>query len=635
MDHYAAPNNMSFRLNILVPILYLLAVPCIDVKAQIKSQNRITRPTENPKCIFLRHEAERARHEGYEYFNQSSLASIKTPDDLTAAGETMTDWAKFTATNEVFAARETLLRLDTAACEHSISLADTSRVNDISRMRTKQVQRLLNTWRRLAGDQGKYLETDLTSPLNAVYEAETRSFYNPEISQFDDPDIGKDYPDLIPAIQNSVLDQNTKTFYVLNARFLRYEEAGTLANILKGIDTSHGLDFAYLLRKRLADRATVAAQKRDQISRQQQEELRSTMTTYAIEALAVLFAIVLLWIWGSRAAALRRGIRTGATRSPYWGGNAEWVFWEPGETVVLLEHKRLIPMRDPQGGYRSISAWRGQEYKGKISYKTQFSTWKSDPILTSDGLAVNLGLSVWWKIADAAKFVSGVAADYHKDSEHYAASLSTPEQTQSRKEATDYWTKEAAEFWIRKLAAGTLREQINQLPAEKLISPYVQAYIQIAQGPDGASEAKPIPNFSDQLGKVQEKLNEKTLRYGIEIDRLEVAELILPAVYQQKLEAVRVAFLEPTQQRALTEAQKIALRGLAEIIGPDRVGLIEVLKHVDLSQVTNPVTGVVSFAKPIADDIQRQTEKALPPISSQAAAANASLPPASGDGKSK
>ena len=265
---------------------------------------------------------------------------------------------------------------------------------------------------------------------------------------------------------------------------------------------------------------------------------------------------------------------------------------------------------DPQGGYCAISAWRGQEYKGRISYKTQFSTWKSDPILTSDGLAVNLGVGIWWKITNASIYVSAIASDYHEGEQHRNENLG-----------------EAAVVWIEKLAAGTLREEVNQLPAEKLISPYVQAYLQVRRGPEGEllSEGRALPNFSEQLGKAEQKLNEKTLRYGITIERLEVQELILPPVYQKKLEAVRVAFLEPSQARALNEAQVIALEGLAGVIGKDKVGLIEILKHVDLSHVgVNPFTGMFPIVQPVVDSLQQQTSKALPPESNR----SASLPAA-------
>jgi hypothetical protein len=536
------------------------------------------------------------------------LASVKNLEDLAAANATASDWAAYVGTAEAFAARRTLLRLELAACEQDLALSSLSRLSEIEEARTAHIRRVTQRWEDLAGESGKQFESGLVAQVNAVYEAETRSFYNSEMDQFEDRDIGKDYPELPSLIQSSALDPGTKGFYHDAVRFLRYEEAGRLTNALKGLGKDQGLTYAYVTRKALADRITTASEKRARFTREQDEERNKKMIHYTIEALAGVLILATLWIWTDRTRAKYRAYRKGLKRSPFWFGNAEWIFWEPGETVVLLEHKRLVPMMDPAGGYRAISAWKGQEYKGRISYKTQFSTWKSDPIITSDGLAVNLAVGIWWRIANAGTYISAIASDYHEGEQHRNENLG-----------------EAAEFWIKKLAGGTLREEVNQLPAEKLISPYVQAYLQVRRGPEGEllPEGNALPNFSEQLGKAEHKLNDKTLRYGIEIERLEVQELILPPIYQQKLEAVRVAFLEPSQARALTEAQVIALQGLASVIGPEKVGLIEVLKHVDISHVSmNPFTGTVPIVQPVIDTLHQQTQKALPATAPQ------SLPPA-------
>ncbi|MGD0871547.1 MAG: SPFH domain-containing protein [Bryobacteraceae bacterium] len=531
--------------------------------------------------------------------DSAPLAKARAPEDLAAVNATLSDWAAFVAATEAFAARRTFLRLDVAACERNSALSDPGRLNEIEEARTAHIRRVTQRWQDLAGASGKEFESGLIAQVNAVYEAETKSFYNSAMEHFEDRDIGKDYPNLPLLIQNSTLDPGTKSFYQDGLRFLRYEEAGQLTNVLTGLDKDQGLNYAYLMRKALADRIAAAAEKRAQLTQEQDETRNKTMIHYAIEGSTGVLILAALWVLTDRTRAKYRAYRKGLKRSPFWFGNAEWIFWEPGETVVLLEHKRLVPMMDPQGGYCTISAWKGQEYKGRISYKTQFSTWKSDPIITSDGLAVNLAVGIWWRITNPGTYVSAIASDYHEGEQHRNENLG-----------------EAAEFWIKKLAAGTLREEVNQLPAEKLISPYVQAYLQVRRGPEGEllPEGNALPNFSEQLGKAEHKLNEKTLRYGIEIERLEVQELILPPIYQQKLEAVRVAFLEPSQARALTEAQVIALQGLASVIGPEKVGLIEVLKHVDISHVSmNPFTGTIPIVQPVIDALHQQTQKALPP----------------------
>ena len=520
---------------------------------------------------------------------------------MTADNGTTADLADYVAATEVFIAGRTLLGLKVASCERDVRLSDPSRLNGIENARTAQIRRATERWQRLAGDQGKDTSDRILDKINAIYEAETKSFYNPEMVKSDDPDVGKDYSDLPNLIRSSTLDQGTKDFYISNIYHLRYEEAGRLSNTLSGVDKQQGLNYAYLLRNALVERISADAAKRDELTSAQSAERNSLImhrfTYYGIVALIVMILLVLLWIATDRSRAKYRAFRLGLKKSPFWFGNAEWIFWEPGETVVLLRHKKLVPMKDRDGGYRTISPWNGEEYKGRISYKTQFSTWKSDPIITSDGLAVNLSVGIWWRIVDASVYVSRTASDYHEGEQHKDENLA-----------------EAAEFWIKKLAAGTMREEINQLPAEKLISPYVQQYLQVRTEEGAAPQEKPLPNFKEQLGSSKVKLDEKTQEYGIQIERLEVQELILPPVYQQKLEAVRVAFLEPTQAQALTNAQVIALKGLAGVIGADKVGLIEVLKHVDLSNIgMNPLTGTIPILQPVISTLQLQSEKALPP----------------------
>jgi hypothetical protein len=576
-------------------LLLLFSVPSILPQAK---PSTVKRAVSDPKCSFLRSESRRIAQDSEDFVTATPLAAARNTDALADLNSTVSDWADYVAATEVFAARRAILGMEISACDRNIRLSDTTRLNTVEIARTSHVRRATERWLSLAGDQGKDFADGITGKINAVYEAETRSFYNPSNTTFNDPDVGKDYADLSSLIQGSSLDQGAKVFYASALPFLRYEEAGRLANALRGVDKDQGLNYAYLLRKTLADRVAVDAAQHNQLMSEQNKERIGRMMRYVVFALVALFLLAIVWVATDRTRAKFRAFRLGLKRSPFWNGNAEWIFWDPGETVVLLEHKKLVPMKDRDGGYRTISAWKGQEYKGRISYKTQFSTWKSDPIITSDGLAVSLGVGIWWRIADAGLYVSRIASDYHEGDHHTGENLA-----------------EAAEFWIKKLAAGTLREQVNQLPAEKLISPYVEAYLQVRSETNDGSlpQDKPIPNFSEQLGKAQLKLNEKTVGYGIEVERLEVQELILPPVYQQKLEAVRVAFLEPTQATALSRAQVIALEGLASVIGREKVGFIEVLKHVDLSHMSmNPFTGTVPIVQPIIDTLTRQSEKSLP-----------------------
>lgn len=576
-------------------VLILLSIP---VTAQQSKTPVSKKAAADAKCAFLRSEFRRSAQDGDDFAASSPLAAITSADALAASNGALSDWADYIAATEVFTARRTVRGLEVSACDRKIPLSDTARLGSIEIARVSQVRRASARWQELAGESGKEFTDSITSKINAVYEAETESFYNQASVKYNDQDVVKDYSNLSSLIQASTLDQGTKDFYASALPFLKYEEAGRLANALQGVDKDQGLNYAYLLRNTLGDRVAAASASRSQIETEQNKERIGLLMKYGILLLVGLLLVVLGWIATDRTRAKYRAFRLGLKRSPYWWGNAEWIFWDPGETVVLLEHKKLVPMKDRDGGYRTISAWSGQEYKGRISYKTQFSTWKSDPIITSDGLSINLGVGIWWRIVDAGIYVSRIASDYHEGDHHSGEDLA-----------------EAAETWIKKLAAGTLRAEVNQLPAEKLISPYVKQYLEVpAESRDGSSsQTKSVPDFSEQLGKAESELNKKTTAYGIEIERLEVQELILPPIYQQKLEAVRVAFLEPTQAAALSSAQVIALQGLASVIGPEKVGLIEVLKHVDLSHLNmNPFTGTIPIVQPMIDTLSRQSEKALP-----------------------
>jgi hypothetical protein len=589
-------------------VTYALGIALTHLPGQ-QAQPRPSNDYKSPKCAFLRSEVRRIAEQGQDFEDSSPFSRVGSTDALTTANLNVADWAQYEATAEEFTARKTLFGLEAFSCERGVQLSDKSRLVAIEKARATQVERAAGRWQASAGDQGKDYADPISAKINAVYESDTQSFYNSPAQSFNDPDVGKDYAGLSNLIQDSSLDQSTKNFFAANLSRLRYEEAGKLSDTLEGVDKTQGLDYAYLLRNTVANRVSAedaqdqqAAQKQAEDAQERTKErignLMNEASHYAIAAFIVLVLFGLLWVATDRTRAKYRAFRLGLKRSPFWFGNAEWIFWEPGETIVLLRHKKLVPMKDRDGGYRSISSWNGEEYKGRISYKTQFSTWKSDPIITSDGLSINLNVGIWWRIVDASLYVSRIASDYHENDQHKDGNLT-----------------EAAEEWIEKLAAGTLREEVNQLPAEKLISPYVQAYLQVRSNSDGAatSEEKPIPNFAEQLGKTREKLNQKTLAYGIEVERFEVQELILPPMYQQKLEAVRIAFLEPTQATALTNAQAIALQGLAGVIGKDRVGLIEVLKHVDISHINmNPFTGVVPIVQPMLNALQQQSERALP-----------------------
>lgn len=332
----------------------------------------------------------------------------------------------------------------------------------------------------------------------------------------------------------------------------------------------------------------------------------------------VFFTVVLLlltlvaYAYASYARAKYKAFRTGALRVPFLGGLAELILWEPGETVVLLKHKKLVPMTDPTGGYRVISALHGQEYKGRITFKSQFLEWTSDPILTSDGLLVNLTIVIGWLIKNPNLYVSRISADYHVDESHYGDKRAHTEHPQAEKEY-DKKLIEAAERWIKNLAGSALREHVCQLPVEKIISPYVQTYIQV----ESSDSKQPLLGFSGLLDEARVGLNRELEEYGISIERLKVRELKLPEKINEKLEAVRLAFLEPVQSQQLSdakgkaierlgEARAKALLDLAGAIGISNAAMVEIIKASGIAKIPAPM---LSMFQSIVTEVHKENEE--------------------------
>jgi regulator of protease activity HflC (stomatin/prohibitin superfamily) len=554
--------------------------------AQVPPSPKRAKRRADSKCVFLREESERTRLLADEFERTSSFAGASLSARING-GTPLSEVIAFLTDREVWKARLSVLRLKHSACLAGVPLSAATLMAQVEEARKRHLPEIQQHWLAIAGDQAANSFDDIRNKVNAVYDQEARSFYQTnEIGKGADPDVVKDYPSLLTAIGNSALPDEQKRALRALAPFLRYEEAGRLFNVLSGTIKDEGLGYAYLLRRPLEDRSRLAAEsearknseeaaRAQQAADTQREVLRNYMSLVVIVGIVALVLAVLAWPFVSLSRAKFKAFKTGARRVPFLAGCAELVLWEPGETVLILQHKQMRPMPDDAGGYCIISPFRGEEYKGRVTSKTQFMTWQSEAIHTSDGLAIRVSLGIWWRIAAPRLYVSKIASDYHSEGKHRDETLG-----------------EAAEFWVKQMAAGTLREHINKLPAEKLISPYVLVFIQVAEG----KSEKALPQFSELIVEACGHLSQKTQRYGIEIERIEVQELVLPTQYQEKLEAVRVAFLEPAQARAEGDARRIAaaadsdsrvqaLEGLVSVIGKDRTGLIEILRSVDLSKV--------------------------------------------------
>jgi regulator of protease activity HflC (stomatin/prohibitin superfamily) len=329
------------------------------------------------------------------------------------------------------------------------------------------------------------------------------------------------------------------------------------------------------------------------------------VTKYIAWGFLALLVLLPILLYVEYRLTLVRAYRTGAKRLPIFFGFAELILWDPGETVVLLRKKELVAIETGavKGGIKRISPWLGDEYRGRLSSKTMMYSWQSqesDPILTSDGLPIHLGLGILWRVVNPRLYVSRISTEYHESGAHVSDSLLG-----------------AVEEWLSKIAAGTLREQVNQLPAQSLISPYAQAYIHATD-----DDAVDSLTFAGQIAATVRELDQKMQPFGVEIERIEVQKVALPAHFQEILQRARETQLEPMMAKnraeatrirrgADTDADLLKLQGLSGIIGREGVRAKEVFSEVNFGAMSNPLIAMNPLMRPLANTVQRVAEQGL------------------------
>lgn len=578
------------------------------------------------KCAYLR-----GRVREFGEARQAYADSVTQPAPADSLGvvdtaQALATWMLVVAREAQFDAKERLARLAFQSCKSGIALLDPARQVDIEAARAKQVDETRKRWLAyLNGSPDSGLE-ELVVGINAAYDAEQRSFGAITVGRtYIDPDVAKEFPDLSELVRSSPLDAATQAQLIEAIPLMQFAEAGTLNAVLNGSDSTQGLAYAYRLRPILAARVTDRADSTDAVARaaseeqaalvQENDQRRTALMTQSVVGIAVLVVLlIVLWIFASKYLARVRAFKTGAKRMPYWGGAAEWVLWDPGETVVLLRQKVLVPIevKRTEGGIGTISAWRGEEYRGRISSKTQLFAWRSEPILTADGLPIYFSLSIWWRVNDPQQYVSRIAAEYRADGETQQDSLMG-----------------AAGTWLEKFAAGTLREQVSKLPAARVISARAERFLEVEADPGipllGDSAGTGQSSFAQEIAATRQSINTKTADYGIEVERIEVQGVELPPEFQETIEEMRRAYIEPGKARLESEAAAIRanrqtdvemgrLARLAEIIGAPAVATKEILKDVDLAGLANPLVVMNPVMTPFTDAVRKSAETGLKPI---------------------
>ncbi len=204
---------------------------------------------DDPKCVFLRHEAERVR-----------VSPSPVPDHIPAG--IRPEYGRYATEVNV-----NLLEGKIDSCDKKEKLSSLSRLRLLEATRLAHIDRIR---KELPG----VTASGVIEAVNTLYEQEARSFYNYETQKLPmiDRDVIKDFPMLLDLVKGSSLPDDLKTSFSQNFRFIKYEEAGQLQNGLRGINKDLGTTFVYLLRSDLSDRAAADAEKLKQAEKDRLEK---------------------------------------------------------------------------------------------------------------------------------------------------------------------------------------------------------------------------------------------------------------------------------------------------------------------------------------------------------------------------
>jgi regulator of protease activity HflC (stomatin/prohibitin superfamily) len=308
-------------------------------------------------------------------------------------------------------------------------------------------------------------------------------------------------------------------------------------------------------------------------------------------------AIVWFGYWRPRSLAFKSGER----KVPVWFGAGRLLLWNPGETFVFQANKKLRDVGDPEGGMRTIFPIRGEECVDPISLRTDLLNWEDKQVLTREAQPLDIRVAVWWKISDPRTYAFRIATD-----------MPESDKTVANRDRLldDAAVHSAIKSWIYVLTESAVRSQVNQLSVADVVSAQATQFLQDV-GENGR------PQHSDALGKLFEPAMEGALKtikdkarsYGIEVERLEVQHVHLPPEMQKAINETRQAFLSPIRSEREAEALKIKLEKLAQVLGKDTVGLNELMKNFQGTQIMSPL----NFMAPLFAGLDKRAASALNP----------------------
>ncbi len=279
-------------------------------------------------------------------------------------------------------------------------------------------------------------------------------------------------------------------------------------------------------------------------------------------AMIVLSLVIICGLCGRSAwelfIAKNRAIRIhgqGGT-VPLFFGLAQLITWEQNEGLILLKDKRikeLIYGPVDGGGIRIIYPVLGEELKEHLPLTLTLSHFHDKNIQTREAIQLTVKVAVWWKVLDMKKYYFDLSTGVHalRDTgQHVGGYERTFRGEQSGR-------KETAEAWILALAESSLRQLVSQTSAALVVSK--RALVPLPSSPVGTTGAL-TPDVIAR--EIQDRLQPKARRFGLEIDHVEVQQVELPEHIQKAVDDVWIASTTPIktehEARALEDPARTA-----------------------------------------------------------------------------
>jgi regulator of protease activity HflC (stomatin/prohibitin superfamily) len=316
-----------------------------------------------------------------------------------------------------------------------------------------------------------------------------------------------------------------------------------------------------------------------------------------------------------------RAFRDGLSRVSIWFGQGEMVFWNPGQTFAFLANKQLHSVGDVSGGFRAVYPFRGEQAVGPIQLQSALFNWEDSSVLTRDGQTLGVKVGVWWKVADAEKYIFHIYSDPSTDLQ-VGNTLGGTSPVQGKPGSgvaagpTGLGYSQGSQFntttmhriadqWLRVITESTIRAKINSLAVSEVVS--AQAMQFLRESMDGRVEADETINstFETAILAVLADIQRKALEFGVGVERLEVQHIHLPQEIQDAITETRIAFLAPIKGEREAEAVRIKLEKLVSVLGKDTVGLNEVMKNFQNANFLTPAT----FMQPLFDKVTQRVEQ--------------------------